>query len=494
MNRLPFLLPDFTRIIWHSEAARQVWESRISRINKMWGAVERQAVVDGIRDSCLTFVDPQHLPEVSMWAAKRGLVVLPVAVNGVASQYSATSAPVVGGAFQYRIVLTRRDLNDLPGKWARIWTAGELDNNAVGEMLGYPECCRKFFQRVWIDEQKIDTTWDMANAGHATVWEVACDDNKACAIVVPEHTPPESNILLRWLGVRLVPHLPCAFDCSWTRAHGRTFEEIAQSIDGEARNWLYEMLSWPVEWSALHGIAEIRTPLLTISTRTDATSDRLVVKKEGERYPDEGASGLKFPFRIVKGKVTDKPSFKRSVRPIYELNGFGSQRSMDLAHDAVLNVLPPQVGFLLDLGCGTGRLLERAEDNGWTVAGVELDNERAGAGSVRIRRGSLFDLSLWESEFDVIAFMPGRLLEVEGSQAALVREALKQRAKYVLLYAYGDWLEKFGGLGPLVASAGLGDGEVIVSSRGEGVEAALLVFNKPEESNVESIGAASAQN
>lgn len=469
--RLPFLLADFTRIIWHSAEAKEVWAPRISRINVVWPEVERQAVVEGFRDSCLTFVDPQHLAEVSLWAAVRGLVVLPLAINGVASQYSSTSSPVVsGGPFQYRIVLTRPEL---AARWAQVWK--EMDNSAVGELLGYPICCQDFFERVWVEEKGVDTTWEMAvNTTSAVEIERGL---KIPAVV----SPCQCNIMLRWLGVRLVPHLPCSFECLETVEAADEFASLIDKIDPQVLDWIYEMLEWPIEWSALHGIAEVRTPVLTVSTRTNATGKKLVVQRDGTRYPDEGAQGLRFPFRIVSGKVTDKPSFKRSTQPVHELNGFSTEASMNAAHMTLFEVIPQQAGSFLDLGCGTGRLLERVKGLGWTVMGVEQDSTRAGAGKVPIRRGDLLDTSLWQETYDVVAFMPGRLLEnTSREKADEVRQALKTRGRAVLVYAYGDWLSKFGGLGPLLAEAGLADGDVVASASNDGVAAALLVFTTTE--------------
>jgi 2-polyprenyl-3-methyl-5-hydroxy-6-metoxy-1,4-benzoquinol methylase len=468
----PFVLADFTRIIWHSEAARAVWAPRIAKINQVWGEVEREAVVAGVRDGCLTFVNPQDLPTVSLWAAARGLVVLPLATNGVVSQYSATaSALVAGEPFQYRIVLTRPEL---AAKWAKAW-AGELDNRVTGMLLGYPLCCINFFERVWVEEQGVDTTWEMAQASLK-------DPLGLSNIHLPaDSTPPEANILLRWLGVRLVPHLPCSFACENTVDSASKYAHLIEDRDPQVLDWIYEMLNWPIEWSALHGIAEIRTPVLTISTRTNATGKKLVVQRDGSNYPEEGSKGLRFPFQIVSGKVTSKPSFKRSVTPVYELNGFGSEAAMNTAHDALLAALPAETGFLLDLGCGNGHFLERAQTLGWTVAGVEQDNTRAGAAKIPIRRGNLFDVNLWDGQFDVIAFMPGRLVEdTDDWGTENLRLALKARTKTVLLYAYGDWLEKHGGLGPLVSAAGMGSHEVVKVVRAEGVEAALVVFTQQE--------------
>ena len=85
--------------------------------------------------------------------------------------------------------------------------------------------------------------------------------------------PPEANILWRWMGARAVPHLPCRFDCEPTVALAQQCLAVGRAAGFDTEmDWLLEILRWPVEWSALHGIAEIRTPVLKVSTRTDATA------------------------------------------------------------------------------------------------------------------------------------------------------------------------------------------------------------------------------
>lgn len=488
--RLPFLLHDFTRIIWHSQEAREVWEPRIQRINNVWLGVERRAVLDGVRESCLTFVAPMDLPNASQWAARNGLTVLTLAASALSQQYSSTGLPAIAGQpMQYRVALTRPHLTK---RWVDAWTGngtGRTDNNAIGELLGYPDCCRAFFERVWVNDQGVDTTWEMAQSTQPAI--IAHD-----LVKVTKGHPIEANILLRWLGVRLVPHLPHSFNCEATVKNAREYMSIFEKEDKLALLWLMEMLDWPIEWSALHGIAEVRTPILTISTRTNATRGKLTVRRDGHKYPNEGASGLKFPYRIVTGKVTDKPSFQRSVTPVWELNGFGSEQSMNAAHDVLLSLFDDPIRnygrSVLDLGSGTGQLLERLKVRGFDrVIGVESDSTRAGASKVPVRRGDLLDTSLWKETYDVIAFMPGRLLEgITPEKAAEVRQALITRGRSVLVYAYGDWLKKYGGLGPLLGATGLGAGDVVTSASGEGVEAALLVFTTSEIEHVENNSAA----
>jgi hypothetical protein len=85
--------------------------------------------------------------------------------------------------------------------------------------------------------------------------------------------PMASNILLQSLGIRAAPHSPCSFDCRETVRLAEDLAAVAAASGyGEEYGWLSSILSWPVEWSALHGIAEIRTPIVKLCTPTDATA------------------------------------------------------------------------------------------------------------------------------------------------------------------------------------------------------------------------------
>ncbi len=82
----------------------------------------------------------------------------------------------------------------------------------------------------------------------------------------------------------------------------------------EEMEWLLEILSWPLEWSCLHGIAEIKTPVLKVSTTTDATASKYVVRVQGDRYPAEGSQGLNFPYRLSQPPlVTQSRGFQRGL-------------------------------------------------------------------------------------------------------------------------------------------------------------------------------------
>src|SRR5208337_4521089 len=111
-----------------------------------------------------------------------------------------------------------------------------------------------------------------------------------------EHTSL-ANPLWKWLGIRMTFTPICSFDC---QAAVQSAEEIARL--GNERGfyqeieWAREILDWPVEWSALHGIAEIHTPVCKIVVATDPTPTRYTVRVLGHRLPLEGVVELAFPY------------------------------------------------------------------------------------------------------------------------------------------------------------------------------------------------------
>jgi hypothetical protein len=288
--------------------------------------------------------------------------------------------------------------------------------------------------------------------------------------------------------------LPCRFDCE------ATVEVASQSIDIGRRHgftqemdWLLEILSWPVEWSALHGIAEIKTPILRVSTRTDAGGTRCTVRWRGTAYPAEGVTGLGFPYRRWSGTpFTESAAYQRGLRQVLPMvetgpsprvgptasaawqaadNGFTSESAMCEAHAPILltaaHALGSEVSRVLDLGCGNGALLEEigALCPNMVPHGVERDAEPIDhARFLRpdlarsILHGDLFEAeALWADgqRYSLALLMPGRLLEAEPEQASRLRARLADQCDHVLVYAYGDWLTRHGTLAELARTAGL---------------------------------------
>ncbi len=350
MNRLDFVLPDFTRVIWVSEQAKTLWEPRINRISNLFMKIQRESIISSVRDSALDSYIPEQLPDIVNWANSNNLVFLPLGINGQADFYSATPLPYYGGKYVVRAAITRPEyVKD----WLEAWRAG--DDKAIGQLLQYPDCCNEFFNKIWKTERFVDTTWPMAIGSNGSIGDSG---------VISVHGFDSCNILWRWLGVRTVPHLPCSFNCKGTVSFAQSLW-INYSNTEEFR-WLNEILSWPVEWSALHGIARIKTPICEISTRTDSTGDKYTVQREGTTYPVDGATGLVFPYQRVQSMNSDPT--------LWEDNGFKSLGDMIGAHSCIITLLANlKDGWnIVDAGCGNGNLL--ASTKRPFLVGVEIDH------------------------------------------------------------------------------------------------------------------------
>jgi SAM-dependent methyltransferase len=458
-GRLPFTLPDFTRVQWTSAKARAVWEPRIQAVSRVWHELERWSVADGARAGALQVVEPSKLAELNAWAAMNGCVALVLQQQGAGGSYSSTTPAMTDrGPWSYRVAITPAE-PDCIRAWFEAWASS--DDAAIGRLLGFPNCCQSFFGSVWMQDRCVDTTWHQACADNL----VGCD-----VLHLSETLPVATNMLWRWLGVRLVPHLPCSHLCEPTIGIADNFATSATKHGFEQEwRWACEILSWPVQWSARHGIALIETPILTISTRTDATAGTLAVQRLGTAYPEEGATGTRFPYRraerIIPITSLRKFSDAFASRPApvvsgapHAMNGFASLAVQTAAHDVIASLLGDTAESVLDLGCGDGTLARRLAGPGGFAAGIEIDPARAAAASQRLDRvvtGSLLAEPWPEAPtgaYTVVLLMPGRIVEAGGFPPSLMARLAGRR---VVLYAYGDWLDKHKNLAALAKAAGL---------------------------------------
>jgi hypothetical protein len=302
VERLPFSLPEFVRISWVGDEARGVWEERIRAVARAWAEIEWRAVAAGVRKCAIVRPTPQEFLEQAPRWLDAGLASLPIELIGDPEpQSSAGSAVKAGEPFLMLLVLG--SLADVR-EFREAWEAS--DQERIGTLLGCPPCCREFFRQVWVELGMTDTTWPMAmNSDHER-------DGEREVVVAG---PPQANILWRWMGVRAVPHLPCSFQCAATVAFADRLIEVGRACGYEDEmDWMLDILDWPVQWSALHGIAEIKTPVLKVSARTDATPVDYVVRRAGRSSPQEGARGLVFPYRRVRSRrLSESSGYRRGL-------------------------------------------------------------------------------------------------------------------------------------------------------------------------------------
>lgn len=315
MKRLSFELPEFIRISWVSDTDREVWEPRIDRIIKAWREVEWLSVAEGIRQCATISVSPEYLVSVGEKAVKKGLFVLPLGYQGV-QNYSYSNENLGKTPTEQFL------LNVVIGKSQDVLKFKSVSETAsdyelIGKLVGYPPCCQEFFRQV-LEEGNADATWSMAVATTPPLTE---ND-----VSIEITSSPFVNLFWRWLGIRPIPHFPCSFNCKHSLDMARNYISIGREFGySDEMDWLLTILSWPVQWSALHGIAEIKTPILRLSTKTDATPIKYEVRRVADMYPAEGAKGLYFPYRTsASAKLTQSKEYQRGLNNLIKTESLPS--------------------------------------------------------------------------------------------------------------------------------------------------------------------------
>ncbi|MDO8663448.1 MAG: hypothetical protein Q7K28_01230 [Candidatus Wildermuthbacteria bacterium] len=134
------------------------------------------------------------------------------------------------------------------------------DHMKIGELLGYPSCCLKFFDRFWV-KGEFDPIFSEAERSKGAKTKIGLTPNikgipspMVKAKIVTLKAFPEVNIALRYFGPRAVPHLPCSFTCEKSRELSKKFLKFMPS-----KADLLSFLAEPMVWDGYKGAAVINT-------------------------------------------------------------------------------------------------------------------------------------------------------------------------------------------------------------------------------------------
>ena len=416
--KLDFSLPEFTRIVWTSPRAREVWEPRIQAISQAWIKIERAAALKRTKFVTLQSCTPDEQISLSQWATRNGLACITLDRQGASQVYSNATVPFQPGKpWNYRIAI---GTGDSVNSFLEFYRGN--NNIAMGLLLGFPMCCCEFFQNYWVEQGYRDLTPVMENEN--------------------EGKYHECNVFLRHLGVRAVSHLPCSFNCLGTVAVGQSLISIGVDLGfTNEMEWLEDILHWPIRWSSLHGIAIVTTPVVKIISSTTALAEKMVIDINSDRYPEEGATGTEFPFKSVR-----HISFQEFDN--FTDNGFTSEKGQREAHNILLE-LASKADFtqakVLDLGCGNGLLLRKVVKNiPWMIpCGVECDEDRFASASRRLKDSSIFNCSIfddhyWDGPYGLALISTARFNDVSDEAVGKVLTRLHDHCEYVIFYDYGN--------------------------------------------------------
>ncbi len=391
------VLPDWTRWSWASSAEREWWAPLLSQASRAFIQWERYAVVDDIRPACWAQISATDLVATTEWAHQFGLVVVPTGMTGSCVQYTSTAESVrPGQPFDYRCVITK------PEHLPEIFNTKYSLDERMGAMLGYPTCCQDAFAKTWGAGQ-VDNTWEQ--------WQ----NTQAVS-----QTTPHVHTLLRWMGIRLTPHMPCSYHCAASGKIAQQFADIGIKYGNKDDVLvIQEVLQWPVSWSRLFGIAVITTPALKISTRSDWTPTLDAFEKPG---------------------VYNKPESW-----LWTDNGYSGPTAMLSAHAVLIASLAeelPKGARVCDLGCGNGLLLRRLTSQRPDLKIGGIDTNAAAIAHIPPMCGKWMtgtiesgDWLPWKPDATVISVQ--RLLEMSADDCARVIHGGGQ----MVIYGYEDTLK-----------------------------------------------------
>jgi hypothetical protein len=280
-----FSTDSFCRTIWVSAKAREAWEKTIRDFSQASQELEVLSVVHGQRPVAWQTVREDNLAELSMKWASQGLVSLPIRRVGNFTGFAHRHVPVKPGEVALMCVILARNLGD-----ARAFMEANQKNDNVtqGVLLGFPRCCSQFFEDVWKDGY-YDPIWQMLGPN------VRPGERKIRVDIVH----PFSNPILRYNGIRIGFHIPHSFTCADTIKINQERFDLGKTLWPGLMERGLELLSMPMSWDVLHGIAVVRHPLFYIVTSSVPARERHVIELAGNHMPEEAVRGTTYPYTLT---------------------------------------------------------------------------------------------------------------------------------------------------------------------------------------------------
>ena len=270
-------LNPIPRVSWVSMEAQAIWEPRLDKIRTMLEestiqiARARQGLcsvrlISHIRYEPLA----RRASELGVSTAFLPSTVLPGAIPTRA--WEGKSGLLVTGA------------NDDVATAISAFSIGDI--NSFLKRLDLPSCCRKH-----VVQQAPTATLHQHVIGLAM--------GQSGDTIVEEKI--RFHPLLLDMGLSVFPIIPCSYSCHHAANSAEAIFQLANDAGmREEVGWMRECLAWPLSWSSLHGIVEIKTPLFKLSVPSIGLLGNTKILRESNENVPLGATGLTFPYTKIR--------------------------------------------------------------------------------------------------------------------------------------------------------------------------------------------------
>lgn len=261
----------FTRLVWNSTEAREKYEVMLNRALPLHDKAEYEMVRRGLRKCGTIHFSPHTFHSLIERFHKDNMVWLPIQWTRNYGGFSHRHIPtVVGDSNSSAYGVMARNLEDAEAfrRASSYMARGQTDHKKLGDLLLFPDCCSTFFVEKWGDGY-YDPVWHSA--------EETKNSKMVADRVIEVEGHIHTNQMLRYMGLRTTTHFPCSLDCEESIRIGDIWLDVMNSIDQTGTDYLIELLSMPIVWSCLHGVAIVETPIFTIITNSLPTKERWTV-------------------------------------------------------------------------------------------------------------------------------------------------------------------------------------------------------------------------
>jgi len=251
-------------IVWRTKELKEKFEPILNRISRAYYQAEIEMVARGHRLATVATVSSHAFENDISNFLEKGLIFKPIqrvkAYGGFAHKHEGAQ-PGDPNSFVYGVIA--KDFEVLEAFYSHNSITGKTDTTShtdIGTFLGYPQCCREFFDHEWIEQRWVDTIYQQAlNTGGAELiadYTVKTGGHGFC------------NQALRYFGIRISPQLCHSWDCEATIEWAQLWYDIMYELDPEAAEWALILSEMPITWSALKGVAIVKTPIFVGTANT----------------------------------------------------------------------------------------------------------------------------------------------------------------------------------------------------------------------------------
>lgn len=259
----------FTRVIYNSPEAQKEWSPKIYDAASLHHRAEFEMVRMGYRRAATMHISPRTYDKDIEMIMQNNLVWLPIQCTKNYSGFSHKHYPANPGDPNTSVYgVLARTLED--AETFRRASRNPVDHDVIGELLGFPKCCRDFFNEVW------------AAGYYDPVWQAAERTKGAQKVsdthIILKEVYPSAVHSLRYAGPRITSHLSCSFSCEESNKVGQKWIECMEKIDRKGLHNMLEILNLPWRWSVYRGIAIVTTPYFRIITNSMPTIKEYVIE------------------------------------------------------------------------------------------------------------------------------------------------------------------------------------------------------------------------